>query len=318
MLLVTLHGGKPKTHASLNNIHVYDKNGKLVTRSLLDETPGIVLDELRAIRLQGNLLYLVNANKSQNSILCYKRHGKRYSYVSTFASQANCPGILHPFDLTFDNAGFCYVSSQDTNVVTRLEVSKDGRTGTPADLAPALPKSGKFLPGTFVASSVGNLSNPATTAVAAPAGLQFSGTGAKKHSVRGVLWIKGALYVVDQPAGRVKVYDADGKLVGQSNQVDQIVHLNRHKGKLFVTGGNEVLMARIPKKPGDFLLAPLPGLSVKNGCGLAFTGSQRFYLASRTRNVIFKFDKSLTPLKFGSTLPDNPEFLVHVKPKDWK
>jgi hypothetical protein len=313
MLFVTFHGGKPAKHALLNNVHAYDKSGKLLTPSVLDDTPGIVLDELRAMCLRGNLLYVLNANQTQNSVLCYKGKGKKYTYVSTFASRASCPGILHPFDLTFDDAGFCYLSSQDTNMVTRLKVSKDGRTGTPAPIAPALPKNGKFLPGTFVASSVGTLSTPGTTVVAAPAGLEFSGTGAKKHSVRGVLWARGALYVVDQPAGRVKVYDADGKMVGQSNKVKQPVHLQSHKSRLYVTGGNQVLTAKISKNAGDFMLAPLPGLKMKNAGGLAFTGSGRLYLASRTGNTISKFDRKLVPVVFGSALPDNPEFLLHVK-----
>jgi hypothetical protein len=297
----------------LNNIHVYDKDGKLVTQSILDDTPGIVLDELRAIHLRGKLLYVVNANQSQNNVLCYKAKGKKYSYVSTFVSGASCPAVLHPFDLTFDDLGFCYLSSQDTNVVTRLKVSKNGRTGTPAAIAPALPANGKFMPGTFVASSVGTLSTPGTTPVAIPAGLAYSGAGAKKHSVRGVLWVRGALYVVDQPAGRVKVYDPDGKLVGQSNQVKQPVHLHHHQGRLYVTGGNQVLTAKIPKKAGDFTLEPLPGLEMKNAGSLMITGSGQMYLASRTGNVIGKFDKKLAPLAFGSTLPDNPEFLLHVK-----
>jgi hypothetical protein len=313
MLFVTFHGGKPGKHALLNNVHAFDKGGELITQNVLDDTPGIVLDELRGMCLRGNLLYVVNANQTQNNVLCYKRKGKKFSFVSTLASRATCPGILHPFDLTFDDAGFCYVSSQDTNVVTRLKVSKDGRTGTPAPVAPALPADGTFLPGTFAASSVGTLSTPGTTAVAAPAGLTFSGTGAKKHSVRGVLWAKGALYVVDQPAGRVKVYDADGKMVGQSNQVKQPVHVRSHQGTLYVTGGNQVLAAKIPKKPGDFKLTALPGLKMKNVGGLVFTGSGQLYLASRTGNVISKFDSKLAPVVFGSDLPDNPEFLLHVK-----
>jgi hypothetical protein len=312
MLFVTFHGGKPGKHALLNNVHAYDKGGKLVTQSVLDDTPGIVLDELRGICLRGNLLYVVNANQTQNSVLCYKGKRKKYRYVSTFVSRANCPGILHPFDLTFDDAGFCYVSSQDTNLVTRLKVSKDGRTGTPAPVAPALPINGNFLPGTFVASSVRTPSTRGTTIVATPAGLAFSGRGAKKHSVRGVLWAKGGLYVVDQPAERVKVYDADGKMVGQSNQVKQPVHLRSHKGSLYVTGGNRVLTAKIPKKPGDFMLRSLSGLKIKNAGGLVFTGSGQLYLASRTGNVISKFDSKLAPMVFGSALPDNPEFLLHL------
>ena len=313
MLFVTFHGGKPGQHLRLNNVHAYNKKGKLVTPRVLEDRADIVLEELRGMCLRGDLLYVVNANETQNSVLCYRRKGGKYHYVSTFASRATCPGILHPFDLTFDHAGFCYVSSQDTNVVTRLNVSKNGRTGTPAPLALSLPTNGNFLPGTFVASSVGKLSKPHTTAVAGPAGLAFSGTGAKKHSVRGVLWMKGALYVADEPAGRVKVYDASGKVVGQSNKVKQPVHLRSHKGSLYVTGGNQVWTAKIRKKPGDFMLEPLSDLKMKSAGGLAFTGGGKLYLASRTGNAISKFDHKLGLVVFGSDLPDNPEFLLHVK-----
>jgi hypothetical protein len=117
---------------------------------------------------------------------------------------------------------------------------------------------------------------------------------------------------VDQPAGRVKVYDADGKLVGQSNRVKQPVHLHHHKGRLYVSGGDQVLTTKNPKKAGDFKLEPLPALKMKNAGGLVFTHGGQLYLASRTGNVISKFDKKLVPMVFGSALPDNPEFLLHV------
>src|SRR6202030_4031163 len=133
------------------------------------------------------------------------------------------------FDFTFDGAGYCYISSQDTNVVTRLAVTADGRIGTPAPLAAALPAQGKFLPGTFVASSVGNVSS-STTPVSVPAGLEYSDEGEKKHSVRGVVWVNNALYVVDQPACRIKVYDKNGSFLGQSNGVESPVNLLAWKG----------------------------------------------------------------------------------------
>jgi hypothetical protein len=144
-------------------------------------------------------------------------------------------------------------------------------------------------------------------------GLGYSGTGVKKHSVRGVLWIKGALYVVDQPAGRVKVYDADGKFLGQSNQVESPVHLTHHEGNLYVSGGNQILTAKLRKPGGDFELAVVPGLRIKNGSGIAFTAGGKMYVASRTRNVIRKFDAQLKPMKFECKLPDNPEFLMLVR-----
>jgi hypothetical protein len=198
-------------------------------------------------------------------------------------------------------------------VVTRLAVSADGKTGTPAPVAPALPAHGTFLPGTFVASSVRNLCGLPTTAVPTPMGLQYSAPeGEKKHSVRGVVWANNALYVVDQPARRVKVYDRAGKLLGQSNEVESPVHLMVHDGRLYVSGGNEVFTAKLSWPAGDFTMSAIPGLHIKNGCGMAFTDEGHFYVASRTENVILKFDSGFNRINFRCDLPDNPEFLLHL------
>jgi hypothetical protein len=313
MLFVTLHGGKPGKHAHKNNVHAHDNDGKRITPSVLDDAADVILDELRSIYRVGNLLYVANANRMQNSVLCYEGTGVSYRFVSRFVSKDTCPGVVHPFDFTFDGTGFCYVTSQDTNVVTRLKVSADGRIGTPAPVAPALPVEGRFLPGTFVASSVGNLTDPPTTPVPAPQGLEYNAEGEKKHSVRGVVWANDALYVVDQPAGRVKVYDHKGRLLGQSNVVKSPVHLLMHKGSIYVSGGNEVLTARLSKPAGDFTLAPIPNVRVENSCGMAFTDSGHFYVASRTENTILKFDSNFKPMKFSCELSDNPEFLMHVE-----
>ena len=130
MLFVTLHGGKPGAHPHKNNVHAYDKEGKLVTPSVLEDTDGVILDELRGIAVIRKLLYVVNANKTQNSLLCYTGSDTSYRFVSKFVSQQTCNGVVHPFDFTFDSAGHCYLSSQDTNLVTRLTVSADGKIGT--------------------------------------------------------------------------------------------------------------------------------------------------------------------------------------------
>ena len=244
MLFVTFHGGKPGRHPHKNNVHAYDKNGKLITPSVLEDTDGVVLDELRGIQSVGPYLYVAVANRTQNSLLCYEGSKTRYRFVGKFASRETTKGILHPFDFTFDDDN-CYLSSQDTNVVTRLAVAKAGKVGKPAPIPSALPAHGKFLPGTFVASSVGSLSRPATTTVPLPAGLHYSGAGLKKHSVRGVLWTNKALYVVDQPAGRIKVYDRNGKFLGQSNIVETPVHLVAFQQKLYVSGANHILRADI-------------------------------------------------------------------------
>jgi hypothetical protein len=312
MLFVTLHGGHPGKSPKKNNVHAYDKSGKKITPSVLDDIEGVTLDELRGIYLVGKFLYVVNANRTQNSVLAFQGSDSCYKFAGKFASHETCKGILHPFDLTFDGAGLCYVSSQDTNVVTRLKISPGGMSGASAPIASELPSQGKFLPGTFVASSVGNLSDPPTTPVPPPAGLAYTAEGAKKHSVRGILWANNALYVADEPAGRVKMYDATGKFLGQSNRVESPVHLVAHQGKLYVSGANHVLTAKLAKPPADFTLTPVPGLKIKNGGAMAFTPQGHFYIASRTDNFIRKFDDGFKPMKFDCELPDNPEFLLHV------
>jgi hypothetical protein len=311
MLFVTLHGGNPQKNPHKNNVHAYDTRGKKITSSVLDDTEGVVLDELRAMCLFGKYLYVVNANRTQSGLLCYQGSDTSYRFVARFVSPETCEGILHPFDLAFDGAGFCYVSSQDTNLVTRLKVSADGKTGKPAPVSSALPAHGKFLPGTFVASSVGNLSEPPTTAVPPPMGLEYSAEGKKKHSVRGLAWANNALYVADQPAGRIKVYGSTGKFLGQSNQVESPVHIVAHEGSLYVSGANEVHTAKLSKPAGDFTLVAIQGLRIKNGCGMVFTNSGHFYIGSRTENFIRKFDADFKPMEFECTLPDNPEFLLH-------
>ena len=83
----------------------------------------IFLDELRGIYLAGKYLYVVNGNRKENSVLCYKGSDTRYKLVQQrLFSQKTCEGIEHPFGMTFDGAGYCYVSSQDTNIVTRLKI----------------------------------------------------------------------------------------------------------------------------------------------------------------------------------------------------
>ena len=313
MLLVTLHGGGNLTkNPHKNNVPAFDTNGSTLSPTVLDDAEGISLDELRAIRIVKNLLYVVNANKNENSVLCYTGSGVKYKFAGKFISKAECSAILHPFDLAFDGVGYCYLSSQDTNVVTRLKIAANGKSATAAPVAPALPLKAKLFPGTFVASS--RSLKPPTTEVAEPLGLAYSApVGDKKHSVRGIAWSGGALYVADQPSHRVKVYDKNGKFLGQSNEVESPVHLAVQNGMLFVSGGDQIVSAKLPKKAGNFELAPVKGLKVKNSSGMAFTPKGKLYVASRTENCIYKFDPDFKPMKFVCELPDNPEFLLHVK-----
>jgi hypothetical protein len=314
MLFVTLHGGKPERNPHKNNVHAYDKEGKRITSCVLADSEGVILNELRGIYLIGKYLYVANANKTQNSLLCYEGSGTEYRFVSRFASNQSCNAILHPFDFAFDGMGHCFLSSQDTNVVTRLIVSDDGKLGRPAPVAAALPASGKFLAGTFVASSNGNLANTATTPVTTPAGLAYSDVEAKKHSVRGVAWANGRLYVADQPACTLKMYDITGKYLGESNTLEAgcPVHVVIRNGWLYVSGGDHVFAGMLPSSPGNFVLKAIGSVKVKNSGGMAFGNAGNFYVASRTEKTIQKFDSDFKPVKFECELPDDPEFLLHV------
>jgi len=314
MLFVTLHGDKPGGDPRRNNVHAYDKDGNKITASVLDESPDVILTELRGLYLVGAYLYVANANNTQNSVLCYEGTGTQYRFVSEFASKKTCSGILHPFDFTFDGLGYCYLSSQDTNVVTRLQVSNDAKTARPAQVAAAISAKGTFLPGTFVPSSNGTLSKIPTPPVPTPAGLAYSDAEEKKHSVRGVVWTNGRLYVADQPARTVKIYDITGKYLGQSNELEpgSPVHLVVHNGSLYVSGGDQIYTAKIPSTPSKLELAPIDSVKVKNSSGMAFGKQGNFYVASRTGKTIQKFDPNFKPMKFQCKLQDSPEFLFHV------
>jgi DNA-binding beta-propeller fold protein YncE len=175
-----------------------------------------------------------------------------------------------------------------------------------------LPAAGNFLPGTFVASSVSL--DPPTTPVYLPYGLFYSApVGEKKHSVRGIEWVGGVLYVADQPSHRVKLYGNNGEFLGQSNEVESPVHLVSRNGRLFVSGGDQIVSGELPRTPGNFDLVPVRQLKIKKSSGIAFTPNGKLYVASRTEQRIYKFDTDFAPIKFDTgPLPDDPEFLLHV------
>ena len=311
MLLVSFHGAKEGA-LGLNNLAAYSGDGDLLNAAVLPSDPAVVLSELRSIRpIPGGLL-VVNANKKQSSILRYKGSGTTFVFDGIVFSQAASDGLVHPFDLVLDDTGNAYVSCQDTNLVLRFALPSAPGLGVPARRAPALPAGGTFPPGTFVASSVGTAVTPATP-VPLPAGLAYAMKGDKLHSVRGLLWAGDRLYVADQPACRVKVYDRNGAFLGQSNEVDCPIHLTLRDGTLYVSGGDEIFSGPLATPPGKFTLTSLKGVHVKNSSGIVFTHTGKLYVASRTENTIYKFDEKLRPLPFHCTLPDNPEFLLHLR-----
>jgi hypothetical protein len=283
------------------------------------------MSELRAIKLvASDLLWVVSGSKNASAIVAFRGAGARYHYAGTVAELAEISSLSHPFDVTLGGSGNCYVSNQDTDVVARLAVAADLLSASPAPVAPGLPSPGTFLPGTFVASSNGDLPGvAATTAVAAPAGLEvaFDHAGKVAKSVRGVVWVNGALYVADEVANAVKVYDADGHYLGASTSVPGPVHLlaTEQGGTvvLYVCNGTRVLSAVLdPAHPEKVHLHPVAGIDVPKVSGLALGAKTDLYAASRDAHepAVFKYTgfPAAPKLDRSFAVADVPEFLLHV------
>jgi hypothetical protein len=319
-----------ETGTVVPNILVYHNNGKPHTQpNLLPTGSGDPkLEELRGFAVAGDLLYVISAHKTVSEILVYQGSKKNgYTFKSTLASRDTVSSIFHPFDLTFDGAGHCYVSSQDSNVVTALSAS-----GKPLPVASFLqqeyPAPAAFLAGTFVASATGNLPGvpqPPPPDVAAPQGLELSYTDPPTNSrvansVRGVVFYNSFLYVADEVGNAVKVYDGHaGELYGQilGENLKAPVHLLLNKGVLYIgsTGNDSVVSYDLSKGAPSGTVAPATFIDgkVNHVAGLAFDADGYFYAAERKAKKIEKFKPNGKRAgDFIINLPDEPEFIFYV------
>ncbi|MEP7220766.1 MAG: hypothetical protein ABI876_17700, partial [Bacteroidota bacterium] len=245
-----------ESDGEVNNILIYHDSGVEHSQPNLLPTGGTspVLQELRGFAIVGDLLYVVNAYKGLSQLLLYRANGDgAYLFESIFASAATINSILHPFDCTFDPSGNCYLSSQDTNVVTRLQ-SSGAVLPVASYLLGNYNPSGDFLAGTFVASTVGGLPGvhpPAPPDVPAPQGLQVSytdGTDTRvANSVRGVAYYADHLFVADEPGNAVRIYEGTtGQLactIAGSN-LSSPVHLLFNGSMLYIgSSGNDSVLS---------------------------------------------------------------------------
>ncbi|MBI3649641.1 MAG: hypothetical protein HY231_01185 [Acidobacteria bacterium] len=314
----------------VNNILVYHDNGEAHSQANLLPTGGDnpKLNEIRGFALVGDLLYVVNAHKSASQILLYQQ-GKddAYTFQNIFASMATINSILHPYDLTFDSQGNCYVSSQDTNVVTALQPS-GAAMPVASILQQQFPAPAEFLAGTFVASSVPSVAASTTTpppALAIPQGLEaLLVAGSISNSVRGVLAYDDYLYVADEPAGVVKVYAlATGAWYGEiaGDNLSAPVQLLMNGTTLYIgsTGNDSIVCCDLSQGAPLGKVAPCDFINgeVKHVSGMAFDGDGYFYAADRKAQKILKFTAEGVALgTFISNLPDDPEFILYVPKSD--
>lgn len=272
MLLVTFHGGSK----GINNVYAYNPDGSRATKTALDEPTDGKLSELRALVLANGLLYVANGAKSQSTVLAYTVPDSGTSFTDpsivigpTLSKKGHFEtSIAHPFGIAFDGST-CFVSNQDTNVVSQIAMSSNGLTGSLGEgcQSPYLSKlfpAGIFLDGTYVASQVGILPDvELVTTVVDHAhggqGVSFD-SGKVKNSVRDVAVANGLLFVCDEPEKVVDMYSlADGSYLGSSNALaESPTHLAIDNGGLYVSAGSTLNWGPLPPSPSSAALALQP------------------------------------------------------------
>jgi len=353
MLLVTFHGGP----SGINNVHAYDKHGTLVTKAALEDPKHGKLSELRAMVLANGLLYVANGAKSESTVLAYTlpKSSPPFKYAGTLIERTPSKkgpfetSIAHPFGIAFESAKSCYVSNQDTNVVSLVSVSADGLSGSLGKgcQSPYLNKlfaNGTFLDGTFVASQVGTLPDVSIEATAVDhkhggLGVSIDGSGKVKvqNSVRDVAIANGILFVCNEPEKVVDLYTvSDGSYLGPSNKLNASpTHFAIDHGGLYVSAGPSLYWAQLPQNPSlaslplqpiSMVVPPSPGEKIG---GIAFNGDgSKVYLpfqqgtgGDNPGGSIFSYSLSQpspsqlptlsNAVALVSSLKDTPEFVLH-------
>jgi hypothetical protein len=335
-----------ESQTPVRTVYAYDDNGNDLHLEVLGVQSAWKIKELRGIGFgPGGNLYVVDSASStkDSAILQYDgtpdKHGQ-HKFQWAYAATDQAKGLMHPFDFTFGADGTCFVSCQDSNIVLHLAAPNGSGTGVPLAVAPALTAivNSCFIPGTVVASSVGNLPNVpcVATDVAPPMGLDVSEPQGKvTNSVRGVLFSAEApyphqgnvLFVTDEPGNAVKVYNVAGNLLtviaDNTTLIQNPVHLYLSEGVLNIgcngtlpggTGKTEGWVVSYALRTGVLASAPwITGLQSVGGMGYGADGA--FYVADRTAEIVYRWNGSalrqfIPPI--SGTLPDKPEFLLHV------
>jgi hypothetical protein len=327
MFYLSFHGGSGSD--SHNNIHIYNDDGSKATPSKLLPTGGSNpdLSELRGFAFVNGLM-VVNGFKKYSQLLQYTLNGTVWEYKQAWAS----PGINsvdHPFDFAFDGNGNCYLSSQDTGVVTILSAP-----ATAGSVPGALTQNGvpstSYLQGTFVAATANNLPNiskNASVAVAQPLGLAVEVVSGKmSNSVRGLACWNGALLVADEVAGMVKAYSvANGSLLAAVTGLGDPVHLLINGSTLYISTTDGVMQVTLPNQisfttplsASPYIsTAMMSSAGAKSAAGMCFgpdpssKSQTTMFVADRKGNAVFYLHGGALK-QFIQKLKDSPEFIVY-------
>ncbi len=313
----------------IDNLYAISATGALLSKQVLGQAG----QELRGMALgPDGKLYVCQSQKKASAILQFSARVDPGSYTRAFlgsyATPAASSGLDHPYQPAFDN-GNLFVTSQDTNVVTAFHGPASGSAGKAMPLSPFLRQSypsGTFNPGTFIAAfSAGAGVPPFTPVPAAQGGLTFATVGST-HSVRGLAFdASGHLFVADQAANRVAVYDAAqgrllGAITGSTNHplagpvalafatASQILYIGSPGNqRLFTYDVSQVAS-------GDFNAKMLihDDRRLDKLSGIAIDGGGNLYTGTRKENVIYQWSPSGgSPVTFAGPFDDNPEQILY-------
>jgi DNA-binding beta-propeller fold protein YncE len=311
----------------VDNIGVFEDDGSPRKKHplLLDPSPTAhPLHIARGFALVGDDLYIANAWRKDSHIARYQRHGDTFRFKEVLVKTEQVAAMVHPFDVELGDDGRVYVSCQDTNTV----VSLVPETREPAPVAEHLLKhfpNGRFLPGTLVASSQGNLpeyGDHAPLDVPLPLGLRvvLDKRGKPRHSVRGIVVHRKHLYVADEAGDSVKVFKVpSGELIARITARELVapVHLTMHNETLYIgaSGSGSILALDLSTPPSDEVKAQVVidgKLDSPSGFSVGPDGD--FYVAERKRQRVRRFSfEGKKKGTFIDDLPDMPEFLVHIR-----
>jgi hypothetical protein len=344
LIFVTFHA-LPAVYALNANDGTVASSNVIVTASDDTEVAGAKktaqLDELRGIYLDassGSLIVIAGGKAVSKVYVCPPSSNS--STVPSFGppqdliTKKTANSIDHPFAAAFDGNGNCYVSNQDSNVVSGFTVT----IAPPKATANAVPKHltkhymGTFLEGTLAASAVSDLpgvspSPPAVKGSDGGLGVSMGPDTSKsgeitykvQNSVRDVVWVNDLLLVVDEPGGVVRIYDpTDGHYLGASTVagapgaiLGSPTHLLVTNSALWVSFANQIYSSPLPTTAAPSLtFSPFFSIAAGTISGMAVDSSNDLYIANRTMKTVEMYPPNTTTPMWTAPMPDQPEFLL--------